>query len=73
MTPSVNLTELVTMMRKVDAMHDPSEANDLLTAGAEEIDRLRSLGRKIARPWIDGGVTVREWCEAVDAFCPAER
>lgn len=65
-----DLTDIVAMMRKVDAMHDPSEANDLLTAGAHEIERLRSLGRKIARPWIDGGVTAKEWCDAVDAFIP---
>lgn len=64
------LTDLVAAMRKVDAIHEPSEANALLTAGAEEIMRLRSLGKKIARPWIDGGVTAKEWCEAVDAFCP---
>ena len=44
-----DLTDLVTMMRKVDAFHDPSEANALLTAGAEEIARLRSL-RQIDDP-----------------------
>jgi len=63
-----DLTDIVTMMQKVDAHHEPSEANALLTAGAVEIARLRSLGKKIARPWIDGGVTAKEWCEAVDAF-----
>lgn len=65
---SQNLTDIVTMMQKVDANHDPAEANALLTAGAVEIARLRSLGKKIARPWIDGGATAKEWCEAVDAF-----
>jgi hypothetical protein len=38
-----DMTDIVTAMRKVDAFHDPSEANDLLTAGAQEIERLRSL------------------------------
>jgi hypothetical protein len=65
---NLDLTDIVTMMQKVDANHDPSEANALLTAGSVEIARLRALGRKIARPWIDGGVTAKEWCEAVDAF-----
>ena len=37
-----DMTDLVTAMRKVDAYHDPSEANDLLTAAANEIDRLRT-------------------------------
>ena len=45
-----DLTDIVTMMQKVDANHDPSEANALLTAGAVEIARLRALGRKIAGP-----------------------
>ena len=65
---NLDLTDIATMMQKVDANHDPSEANALLTAGAAEIARLRALGRKIARPWIDGGVSAKEWCEAVDAF-----
>jgi hypothetical protein len=43
-----DLTDLVTMMRRVDACHEPDEANALLTAGAQEIERLRSLGRVIA-------------------------
>jgi hypothetical protein len=68
---TTDLTDIVTWMRKTDACHEPAEANALLTAGAAEITRLRELGRKIARPWIDGGVTAKEWCEAVDAFCPA--
>jgi hypothetical protein len=38
-----DLTDIVVMMRKVDAFHDPAEANALLTAGALEICRLRSL------------------------------
>ena len=63
-----DLTDIVTMMRKVDAFHDPSEANALLTAGAQEIARLRSLGRKLPRPWIYGELTAKEWCEAADAF-----
>lgn len=65
-----DLTDLVTWMRKVDAMHEPSEANALLTAGAAEIERLRRAGRRIARPWIDGGITAKEWIEAVDTICP---
>ena len=64
----MSLIDICAAMRRVDAYHEPSEANDLLTAGATEIERLRSLGRKIARPWIDGGVTAQEWCDAVDAF-----
>lgn len=40
---SQDLTDIVTMMCKVDAFHDPSEANALLSAGAKEIIRLRSL------------------------------
>jgi hypothetical protein len=39
---SQDLTDIVTMMLKVDANHDPSEANDLLSAGAREITRLRT-------------------------------
>jgi hypothetical protein len=61
-------TDIVTAMRRTDAYYDPSEANDLLRAGAQEITRLRELGKKIARPWIDGGVTAKEWIEAVDTF-----
>jgi hypothetical protein len=38
----VDLTDIVTMLRKTDAFHDPSEANALLTAAADEIARLRS-------------------------------
>jgi hypothetical protein len=69
---NLDLTDIVTMMQKVDANHDPSEANVLLTAGAVEIARLRALGRKIARSWIDGGVSAKEWCEAVDTFVQAD-
>ena len=36
---NLDLTDIVTMMQKVDANHDPSEANALLTAGGS-----RSLG-----------------------------
>jgi uncharacterized tellurite resistance protein B-like protein len=39
----IDLTDLVSAMRKVDASHEPSEANDLLTAGVDEILRLRAL------------------------------
>jgi hypothetical protein len=39
---SQDLTDIVTMMLKVDANHDPSEANELLSAGAREIERLRA-------------------------------
>lgn len=66
---TTDLTDIATMLQKVDAIHDPEEANALMAAAAAEITRLRSLGRRIARPWIDGGVTAKEWCEAVDAFC----
>ena len=45
---SQDLTDIVTMMLKVDANHDPSEANDLLSAGAREITRLRTALAKIA-------------------------
>ena len=45
---SQDLTDIVTMMLKVDANHDPSEANDLLSAGAREITRLRTTLAKIA-------------------------
>jgi hypothetical protein len=68
---NTDLTDIVVWMRKTDAYDEPAKANALLTAGAAEITRLRELGRKIARPWIDGGVTAKEWCEAVDVFCPA--
>ena len=37
-----DLTDIVTMLRKVDANHEPSEANDLMTAAANEIERLRA-------------------------------
>jgi hypothetical protein len=39
---SQDLTDIVTIMLKVDANHDPSEANELLSAGAREIERLRA-------------------------------
>jgi hypothetical protein len=45
---SQDLTDIVTMMLKVDANHDPSEANELLSAGAREIKRLRAALAKIA-------------------------
>jgi ketopantoate reductase len=45
---SQDLTDIVTMMLKVDANHDPSEANDLLSAGAREIKRLRAALAEIA-------------------------
>jgi hypothetical protein len=70
---TTDLTDLVTAMLKVDAVHDPSEANALLSAGAQEIKRLRAAGRKIARPWIDGGLTVKEWLDAVDALMPSKK
>lgn len=38
-----DLTDIITAIRKVDAYHDPSEANDLLTAAAAEIERLRRV------------------------------
>lgn len=60
------MIDITAAMRKVGAVHEPSEANALLSAGAEEIERLRKAARKIARPWIDGGITAREWCDAVD-------
>lgn len=41
-----DMTDMVTAMRKVDAMHDPAEANALLTAGVQEIERLR---QRVAR------------------------
>lgn len=37
-----DVTDIVWAMQKVDAFHDPAEANALLTAGAEEIKRLRA-------------------------------
>jgi hypothetical protein len=37
----IDLTDIVNAMRKVDASHEPSEANDLLAEGANEIARLR--------------------------------
>jgi hypothetical protein len=43
---SQDLTDIVTMMLKVDANHDPSEANELLSAGAREIERLRARERE---------------------------
>ena len=45
---SQDLTDIVTMMLKVDANHDPSEANELLSAGAREIKRLRTALAAIA-------------------------
>jgi hypothetical protein len=45
---SQDLTDIVTMMLKVDANHDPSEANALLTAGAREIKRLRTALADVA-------------------------
>ena len=45
---SQDLTDIVTMMLKVDANHDPSEANELLSAGAREIERLRTALAEIA-------------------------
>ena len=45
---SQDLTDIVTMMLKVDANHDPSEANELLSAGAREIKRLRAALAEIA-------------------------
>ena len=38
-----DLTNIITAMRKTDAYHDPSEANDLLTAAAGEVERLRRV------------------------------
>ncbi len=73
MSDMTDMTDIVTMMRKVDAYHEPSEANALLVAGAQEIARLRSLGRKLALPWIASSVTATEWCEAVDAFLPTDQ
>jgi hypothetical protein len=47
------MTDLAAMMRKVDAFHEPSEANALLTEGAKEIERLRAL---LKREWpLPGG------------------
>jgi hypothetical protein len=37
-----DVTDIVWAMQKVDAFHDPAEANALLTAAAEEIKRLRA-------------------------------
>jgi hypothetical protein len=45
---SQDLTDIVTMMLKVDANHDPSEANELLSAGAREIKRLRAALADVA-------------------------
>ena len=28
---------------------------------------------KLPRPWIDGGVTAQEWCDAVDAIKAAAK
>ena len=47
----MDLTDIVTAMRKVDANHEPSEANDLLTAAAAEIERLRGRLEIIKRTW----------------------
>lgn len=39
---------------------------------SKEEDRSKSdlakLALKLPRPWIDGGVTAAEWCEAVDVI-----
>ena len=44
---------IVAMMRKVDAFHEPSEANALLIEGAKEIEKLRAL---LKRDWpLPGG------------------
>jgi len=32
----------------------------------DELRRIARLAMKLPRPWIDGGVTLKEWCEAVD-------
>lgn len=40
-----DLTDIVTWLRKTDAFHDPSEANDLMSAAADEIERLRRAER----------------------------
>lgn len=31
-----------------------------------ELQRIARLALKLPRPWIDGGVTAKEWCDAVD-------
>ena len=45
----VDLTDIMTTLRKTDAFHDPSEANALLTAAADEVARLRSLVRLLVK------------------------
>jgi hypothetical protein len=35
-------------------------------APADELQRIARLALKLPRPWIDGGVTAKEWCDAVD-------
>lgn len=39
---ATDITDIVWALRKVDAIHEASEANDLLTGAADEIDRLRT-------------------------------
>ena len=46
-------TDLIAAMRKVDAFHEPSEANALLAAGAKEIARLGAEGT-MRMDWILG-------------------
>jgi len=42
---------------------------------ADEMSKsdLARLALKLPRPWIDGGVTAKEWCEAVDIIKAATK
>ena len=39
----MDMTDIVTAMRKVDANHEPDEANCIMTAAVAEIERLRRV------------------------------
>ena len=53
----VDMTDIVTCLRKTDAVHEASEANDLMSAAADEITRLNGVV-----------ATMGEALEAVDRF-----
>lgn len=44
---AINMTDILTAMRKVDAVHDPLEANSILTTAAQEIDQLRAENTRL--------------------------
>ena len=45
----MSLIDLIDVMRKADAVYDPDEANALLTAAADEIQRLRAALERATR------------------------